>query len=95
MTPPRDIAEEPDLRLDMQLEVGDMQFVHNHTVLHDRTAFRDWPEAHQKRHLLRLWLSVAGDRSLPECFKQRYGPIEIGNRGGIVTKGTKLNVPLH
>jgi hypothetical protein len=26
------IAEEPDLRLDIALEVGDMQFVHNHTI---------------------------------------------------------------
>ena len=71
-----------------------MQFVYNHALLHDRTAFRDWPDVSQKRHLLRLWLSVPGDRPLPECFKQRYGSIEIGNRGGIVTAGTKLNVPL-
>ena len=35
---------DPDLRLDMQLRPGDMQFVHNHTILHDRTAFEDWPE---------------------------------------------------
>jgi Taurine catabolism dioxygenase TauD, TfdA family len=88
------LANDPRLHFGMQLQPGDMQFVYNHALLHDRTAFRDWPEAHQKRHLLRLWLSVAGDRPLPECFKQRYGSIEIGNRGGIVTKGTKLNVPL-
>lgn len=88
------LANDPHLHFGMQLQPGDMQFVYNHALLHDRTAFRDWPEAHQKRHLLRLWLSVAGDRPLPECFKQRYGSIEIGNRGGIVTKGTKLNVPL-
>ena len=45
------------------------------------------------RHLLRLWLSMPNDRDLPECFKQRYGSIEIGNRGGIVTQKTKLQVP--
>jgi hypothetical protein len=88
------LANDPRLHFGMQLQPGDMQFVHNHGLLHDRTAFRDWPEAHQKRHLLRLWLSVPGDRPLPECFKQRYGSIEIGNRGGIITKGTRLNVPL-
>ncbi len=88
------LANDPRLHFGMQLQPGDMQFVYNHALLHDRTAFRDWPGAHQKRHLLRLWLSVAGDRPLPECFKQRYGSIEIGNRGGIITKGTKLNVPL-
>ena len=88
------LANDPRLHFGMQLQPGDMQFVYNHALLHDRTGFRDWPDANQKRHLLRLWLSVAGDRALPECFKQRYGSIEIGNRGGIVTKGTKLNVPL-
>ena len=88
------LANDERLHFGMQLEPGDMQFVYNHALLHDRTGFRDWPDAPKKRHLLRLWLSVAGDRPLPECFKQRYGSIEIGNRGGIVTKGTKLNVPL-
>ena len=28
----------------MEFKPGDMQFVHNHTILHDRTAFVDWPE---------------------------------------------------
>jgi len=88
------LANDPGLHLGMQLQPGDMQFVYNHALLHDRTAFRDWPGANQKRHLLRLWLCMEGDRPLPDCFKQRYGSIEIGNRGGIVTKGTNLNVPL-
>ena len=88
------LANDKRLHFGMKLQPGDMQFVYNHALLHDRTGFRDWPEANRKRHLLRLWLSVVGDRPLPECFKQRYGSIEIGNRGGIITKGTKLNVPL-
>jgi hypothetical protein len=88
------LANDSSLHFGMQLQPGDMQFVYNHALLHDRTAFRDWPEARERRHLLRLWLCIAGDRPLPECFKQRYGSIEIGNRGGIVTKGTSLNVPL-
>jgi hypothetical protein len=88
------LANDPRLHFGMQLEPGDMQFVYNHALLHDRTSFRDWPDPGRKRHLLRLWLSVASDRPLPECFRQRYGSIEIGNRGGIITKGTKLNVPL-
>ncbi len=88
------LANDPCLHFGMQLQPGDMQFVYNHALLHDRTSFRDWPDARQKRHLLRLWLSVPDDRPLPDCFKQRYGSIEIGNRGGIITKGTKLHVPL-
>ena len=88
------LANDPDLHFGMQLQPGDMQFVYNHSQLHDRTGFVDWPEPGNRRHLLRLWLSMPGDRPLPECFKQRYGSIEIGNRGGIVTKETRLHAPL-
>jgi hypothetical protein len=63
-----------------------MQFVYNHSMLHDRTAFVDWPEPERRRHLLRLWLSIPGDRLLPPVFAQRYGSIEPGNRGGIKVK---------
>jgi Taurine catabolism dioxygenase TauD, TfdA family len=88
------LANEPALHFSMQLEPGDMQFVYNHSQLHDRTGFVDWPEPQRKRHLLRLWLSVPGDRPLPECFKERYGSIAVGNRGGIITKETRLHAPL-
>lgn len=75
------IVNEPGMHLRMELARGDMQFVHNHGLLHDRTAFIDKPDA--PRHLLRLWLSVPGDRRLPPAFEQRYGSIEVGDRGGI------------
>ena len=88
------LADDPSLHFSMQLEPGDMQFVYNHSQLHDRTGFEDWPELTDRRHLLRLWLSVEGDRPLPECFRQRYGSIEIGKRGGIITGKTRLNAPL-
>lgn len=88
------LANDPDLCFGMQLEPGDMQFVYNHSQLHDRTGFLDWPDPAHRRHLMRLWLSIDGDRPLPECFKERYGSIEIGNRGGIVTKETTLHAPL-
>jgi alpha-ketoglutarate-dependent taurine dioxygenase len=35
------LANQPDLNLSMQLEKGDIQFVYNHAILHDRTAFED------------------------------------------------------
>ena len=88
------LANDPELHFEMQLQPGDMQFVYNHAQLHDRTGFVDWPDASRRRHLLRLWLSVRGDRPLPPCFAQRYGTVEIGNRGGIITPATRLCVPL-
>ena len=44
--------------LDMWLAPGDMQFVSNHTTMHARTGYEDWPEPERRRHLLRLWLSL-------------------------------------
>jgi len=35
-----------------------------------------------------------GDRELPDCFTQRYGSIEIGDRGGIITDSTVLKAPI-
>jgi hypothetical protein len=89
------LANNPELCFGMQLQPGDMQFVYNHSQLHDRTGFLDWPDPSQRRHLMRLWLSIEGDRPLPVSFKERYGTIEVGNRGGIITKHTKLHAPIY
>ena len=88
------IAGDPRFHLRMRLRGGDMQFVYNHTNLHDRTGFRDWPDRGRRRHLLRLWLALPGDRPLPPVFAERYGSIKIGDRGGIMTRETRLNVPM-
>jgi hypothetical protein len=90
-----ELANDPDLRLDMQLRPGDMQFVHNHTILHDRTAFEDWPEPERRRHLLRLWLAAPGARPLPPIYAERYGSVTVGDRGGIICPGTRLHAPLE
>ena len=88
------LAEDPALHLRMRLQPGDVQFVHNHVLLHDRTAFDDHPEPAHRRHLLRLWLAAPGARELPPAFAARYGSLEVGDRGGIVVPGTRLTVPL-
>ncbi|MGI9592493.1 MAG: TauD/TfdA family dioxygenase [Myxococcota bacterium] len=54
-----EIAQSPELRLDMQFEVGDVQLLSNHFVVHARTAYEDTPG--EPRHLLRLWLSLHDD----------------------------------
>ncbi|HUP91146.1 MAG TPA: TauD/TfdA family dioxygenase [Solimonas sp.] len=56
------IANDPRFHLDMDLQPGDVQLVSNHTILHARTAFEDWPEPERRRHLLRLWLSMPEQR---------------------------------
>ncbi len=90
-----DLANDPAINMQMTFEPGDMQFVHNHTMLHDRTAFEDWPEPERKRHLLRLWLAAPKARPLPEIYAQRYGKVDIGDRGGILVAGAVNNAPLE
>ena len=88
------LADDPGLHLRMELQPGDLQFVYNHALLHDREAFEDWSEPSRRRHLLRLWLSLPGDRNLDPVFAQRFGDLEPGRRGGIVTADTRPTVPL-
>ena len=89
------LANDPALNTFMEFKPGDVQLVHNHTMLHDRTGFDDWPEPERRRHLLRLWLAAEGARPLPEIFAQRYGQVTIGDRGGIIVRGTRLQAPLQ
>ena len=63
----------PDLRLDMDLEPGDIQFINNYTILHSRTGFVDGPEPHQKRHMLRLWLKFPRPWPLSAEFPAHMG----------------------
>ena len=90
-----EIAEDPDVQLRMDFEPGDMQFLHNPQILHDRTAFEDDGDLHERRHLLRLWLCAHDGRPLPPAYAGRWGSTEIGNRGGIVVKGAIPHVPLE
>ena len=62
------IAESPEFRLDMNFQPGDIQLLSNHTILHARTAFEDWPEPERRRHLLRLWISLPEERSVKVRF---------------------------
>jgi hypothetical protein len=89
-----ELASDPELRLDMNFRPGDIQLLHNHTILHARSAYEDWPEAERKRHLLRLWLAPRGARPLPPVFAECYGGLTIGDRGGIICQGTRLHAPL-
>ena len=53
-----EIANDPAFHLDMDFEVGDMQFLKNSVILHARGEYEDWDDPEMKRHLLRLWLAA-------------------------------------
>jgi alpha-ketoglutarate-dependent taurine dioxygenase len=50
---------DPRLRFDFAMEPGDLLFIDNHKVAHDREAYQDDPSA--PRLMVRLWLN----QSLP------------------------------
>jgi Taurine catabolism dioxygenase TauD, TfdA family len=87
------LANDPALNFQMEFQAGDIQLVHNHTMLHDRTAFDDWPEPERKRHLLRLWLAPEQARPLPPVFAERYGSVVPGQRGGVEVPEMRYTVP--
>lgn len=87
-----ELAEDPALHFFMKFQAGDIQLVHNHTLLHDRTAFEDWPEPERKRHLYRLWLAPLGARPLPPIFADRFGSVVPGERGGIQVPENQLSL---
>lgn len=86
------LANDPGLNLEMELQPGDIQLVHNHTILHDRTAFEDYEEPDRKRHLLRLWLAPIAARSLPLVFAERFGSVDVGKRGGVSVPGIEPKI---
>lgn len=66
-----EIAHSEEFALRFTTEPGEAVFFNNATVLHNRTAFDDHPEASRKRHLLRLWLTA--HQPLPKHeLLQRY-----------------------
>jgi hypothetical protein len=90
-----ELVNDPQIHLSMAFLPGDMQFLHNHQILHSRNDFENWPEPERHRHLLRLWLAPAAGRPLPEIFAPRYGSVTPGERGGIMVSGTAPRVPLE
>ena len=89
------LSNDPDIHLSMAFQPGDMQFLHNHVILHSRNDFENWSEPERHRHLLRLWLAPLQGRPLPEVFAPRYGSVTPGARGGIVVRGTRPTVPME
>lgn len=77
-----ELAMQDGIRYDMEFEVGDIQILNNHAVLHSRTAFEDWPEPERRRNLLRMWINQRSEiaRPLAPQFADR---MNTGPRGGV------------
>jgi alpha-ketoglutarate-dependent taurine dioxygenase len=58
-----EIMDEPEMHCEFVLEPGQLQYVGNWRVAHRRTAYEDWPDEAQRRHLVRIFLRDSGRRS--------------------------------
>jgi alpha-ketoglutarate-dependent taurine dioxygenase len=54
-----EVLNRPALRAEFSLEPGQVYFINNRWILHNRTAFEDHPEPERRRHLVRLWLEAS------------------------------------
>jgi hypothetical protein len=78
------MATAQELCFEMTLEPGDLQLINSHVTYHGRTPFEDDFAAGQSRLLLRIWLTMANNRPLPEGHEILWRSIEAGQpRGGI------------
>lgn len=50
------VLADPELRAEFPLKPGDMFYINNRWIFHNRTGFEDHEEPVRKRHLVRLWL---------------------------------------
>jgi alpha-ketoglutarate-dependent taurine dioxygenase len=62
------VLARPDLRVEFALRPGQMFFINNRWILHNRTGFEDDPDPERQRHYVRLWLQT---RDAPEQFGAR------------------------
>lgn len=67
------VMQDDRLKLDMMLELGDLQFANNYMVMHSRTEFDDFADAERRRKMLRLWLKMPNARTLASDFPGRNG----------------------
>jgi alpha-ketoglutarate-dependent taurine dioxygenase len=58
-----EFARRPELRAEFDLQPGQMFFLNNRWLLHNRTAFEDHAEPERRRHLVRLWLRAESIRA--------------------------------
>jgi len=78
-----ELAMDPELRLDLAFQEGDIQILNNYLILHARGGFEDHLEPERRRNLLRLWINLHHGRKLAPEFANR---LNTGPRGGVMIR---------
>ena len=84
------LCSDPKNYLELLLQAGDLLLFNNHTVFHARTSYEEAlgdENSFNKRHLLRLWISVPNSRELDPIHRSWFGSTSAGAiRGGYARK---------
>jgi hypothetical protein len=87
----QEIPTREEFCFSMMFQPGDLQLLNNHTTMHARTGFEDHEDESQKRHLLRLWLSVPNSRPLAPDMAIFFGDARAGSvRGGFRSRTGRI-----
>jgi hypothetical protein len=89
-----EIAADPRMVLNIEFEPGDIQFLNDHYIMHSRTAYQDFEEPEQRRHLLRLWLAADAGPPLADAYYEFMGKTASGRPDGYLMPGVTLSAPL-
>jgi len=70
------LCADPTMHLAFTMQPGDIQIGNNYSILHSRTRYQDHEGVDQRRHLLRVWLTLFDGRLLPEIYAdtREFGP---------------------
>jgi len=82
-----ELAMRDDIRFDIHLKAGDLAFLNNHTVLHNRSQYIDYDEESRRRLLLRQWINQYEVRELTCDFADYYN---TGPRKGPAIHGRTI-----
>ncbi|MCA9248145.1 MAG: TauD/TfdA family dioxygenase [Planctomycetales bacterium] len=83
------VADEPGMHVRIRQQPGDMLLLNNWVTFHRRTEFEDFAAPEERRHILRIWLSVPNSRPLDPAFQDNYGATAAGAlRGGMQARST-------
>jgi alpha-ketoglutarate-dependent taurine dioxygenase len=62
LTAVQGVFDRPELRVELDFQPGQIQYVNNRMTGHARTEFHDHLEPDRRRHLVRMWLRERGRR---------------------------------
>lgn len=80
-----DVANRPDVCIEMDLAPGDIQLLNNRRILHGRNDYTDASSPNEKREMLRLWLMMADWPARPA--NQNFHGVADRAAGGIPARG--------